>query len=155
MVPGVEAAAVRHAAQQAWGETQAAPGWQLRRTPVLPQIWPPPPDGPAVWLCYAERDNTPAVIDIAAPWAQISLAAGGAPVLERLSDTVEWLGPQGIKPLDLNSLKGRLPHASLIDAVHRGDPDGLLARELSQWRALNGCIAAHPAVASRLPPPVA
>jgi hypothetical protein len=40
----------------------------------------------------------------------------------------------------------------LIDAAHSGDPDGQLAQSLPAWRALNGCIANHPAVAQHLPP---
>lgn len=148
-----DAASVQQVAQFAWADTQAGPGWELRRTPPLPTTWPPPPRGQAIWYCYAERDGTPAAIDVAAPWARISLSLGGQPALERLADAVEWLGPQAIQPLDpavLNAPSSKT--TSLIDAAYAGDPDGQLAQSLSAWRALNGCIANHPAVAPHLPP---
>jgi hypothetical protein len=140
---------------QAWAATKAEAGWVLRRTPPLPESWPPVPGGSAHWFCYAERDGTPATIEVSAPWACVVLGSGesGTAHLERLSEEVESIGPQGIHPLPPDILRTSEPaQSTLLDAVHRGDPTGILAPTLRKWRALNSLIASHPAVAVRLPP---
>jgi hypothetical protein len=48
--------------------------------------------------------------------------------------------------------KRRPTQAAMVDAVRRGDPGGLLARTLENWRVNNALIAAHPTVAPHLPP---
>jgi hypothetical protein len=146
------AAAVQQEANFAWAATVAEPGWELRRTPPLPVSWPPSVGGPAVWLCYAERTDTPQTFEVAAPWARITLALGDTawPVVERLSDGVESLGVQAVQPLSsVGSAKAR---GSLLDAVYRGDPRARLAIALQDWRTRNGLVAAHSAVAGHLPP---
>ncbi|MHA3019775.1 hypothetical protein ACXPWS_05830 [Mycobacterium sp. BMJ-28] len=146
---------VQFLVDQAWADTAAETGWELRRTPPLPDTWPPAPGGSAHWFCYAERDSTPATIEVAAPWARIVLAGGESAVLrvERLSSEVESFGPQGIHPLPPEMLRTSGPaQATLIDAVHQGDPGGILEPALQKWRALNSRIAAHPVVAPHLPP---
>lgn len=140
---------------QAWADTGAEDGWVLRRTPPLPESWPPSPDGPALWFCYAERASTPATIEVAAPWACVVLTRGDSavPRLERFSHQIESLGPQGIHPLPPEMLQTSEPaQSTLLEAIHRGDPAGILAPTLRKWRALNSLIASHPAVAVRLPP---
>ena len=140
---------------QAWADTTAETGWALRRTPPLPESWPPAPGASVHWFCYAERDNTPAAIEIAAPWACVVLGSGETDVahLERLRMEVESLGLQGIYPLTPGQLRMSGPSQSaLVEAIHRGDPTGILATALHEWRTLNSLIAAHPAVALRLPP---
>lgn len=145
---------VQFLADQAWADTAAEPGWELRRTPPLPELWPPTAGGPVSWFCYAERDDTPAAIEVSAPFARIELAVGAPdPVVHRITDRVESLGPQGIHPLSPDALRASGPtHLSLVEAIRRGDPAGVLATALQQWRALNGLVAAHPSVAVRLPP---
>jgi hypothetical protein len=146
---------VRFLTDQAWAATAADPAWELRRTPPLPQSWPPVPGDPLSWFCYAERANTPSTIEVAAPWGRVDMAdTSREPLVHRLTDEVELLGLQGIQPLSPEALRSKGPsQLALVDAVRRGDPDGTLAGALQQWRALNGLIAAHPAVATRLPPP--
>jgi hypothetical protein len=143
-------AAVQQASNFAWADTTAEPGWELRRTPPLPLKWPPAPGGSAVWFCYAERSATPETIEVAGPWARMTLTGSeGAAVVERLSDAVESLGSQGIQP------SGRpMKLAGLHSAIRRGDPDGLLVRTLQTWRVNNALIAAHSTVAQHLPPAV-
>jgi hypothetical protein len=88
-------AAVQQASNFAWADTTAEPGWELRRTPALPLEWPPRPGGSAVWFCYAERPATPETIEVARPWARITVPdLAAAPIVERLSAAVESLGPQ-------------------------------------------------------------
>lgn len=147
--PHRRVAAVQYAANLAWADTDAEPGWELRRTPPLPIRWPPPTDGSAVWLSYAERLGTAGSIELAGPWARITLTADGTapPTVERLSDAVE---PIGLQQAPGNTV--RAPQAGLLDAVRRGDPNGVLARALGEWRAHNALIAAHPTVAPHLPP---
>jgi hypothetical protein len=101
-----------------------------------------------VWFCYAERPATPGTIEVAGPWARITVDdRGAAPIVERLSDAVESLGAQGIQPA------GRPTKlAGLHAAVRRGDPDGALVRALQKWRLNNALIAAHSTVAQHLPP---
>jgi hypothetical protein len=141
-------AAVQEASNFAWSDTTAEPGWELRRTPPLPVTWPPTPDGSAVWFCYAERSVTPEATEVAGPWARIALADPTAvPAVERLSEAVESLGAQSI-----SSAVRPVKLAGLHAAVRRGDPDGVLARALDQWRARNVLIAAHPNVTPHLPP---
>jgi hypothetical protein len=121
-------AAVQQASNFAWADTTAEPGWELRRTPPLPLEWPPAPGGSAVWFCYAERPATPETIEVAGPWARITvLDRGVAPIVERLSKAVQSLGPQSIPPAARD-------------------------RSLDEWRAHNVLIAAHPSVAPHLPP---
>jgi hypothetical protein len=73
--------------------------------------------------------------------------------VHRLTEEVHSLGPQAITPLSADILGTQGPtQVSLVDAVRRGDPAGVLATTLQQWRALNGLIATHPSVATRLPP---
>ena len=68
-------------------------------------------------------------------------------------DGIESIGPQGIHPLPAQMMQTSGPaQATLVDAVHRGDPAGVLAPALQEWRALNSRIAAHPMVAPHLPP---
>ena len=141
-------AAVQEASNFAWADTTAEPGWELRRTPPLPVRWPPTPDGSSVWFCYAERSVTPGETEVAGPWARITLADPTAvPAVERLSEAVESLGsrsiPAAVRPVKL---------AGLHAALRRGDPDGVLARALDEWRARNVLIAAHPNVTPHLPP---
>ena len=145
---------VKFLTDQAWADTGAEPAWELRRTPPLPESWPPVAGGPVSWFCYAERTDTPATIVVAAPWARIDMADPSAePVVHRITGQVEPLGLQGIQPLSPESLRSKGPtQLALVDAVGRGDPDGALAGALRQWRALNGLISAHPAVATRMPP---
>ncbi len=150
--PASAFANVQFHADQAWAATKATPEWQLRRTPALPVTWPPPAGGPVVWFCYAERDDTPAVIEVAAPFARISSDGVAAPDVVRLSDAVVPWGPQGITPLAPEKLARSRRAGPLIEAVLHGDPDGHLARSLAEWRELNGCIAGHPLIAPRLPP---
>lgn len=148
---GRGAAAVQQEANFAWAATVAEPGWELRRTPPLPASWPPSVGGPAVWLCYAERSDTPHTFEVAAPWARITLALGDTawPVVERLSEAVESLGVQAVQPL--SSAGGAKVRGSLLAAVYRGDPDVLL-KALQDWRTRNALVAAHSAVAGHLPP---
>ena len=123
-------AAVQQASNFAWADTTAEPSWELRRTPPLPLEWPPTPGGAAVWFCYAERPAASETIEVAGPWARITVPdPAAAPVVERLSDAVESLGSQGIQP------------------TARG-------QSLDEWRVHNALIAAHPAVAPHLPPVV-
>lgn len=145
---------VKFLSDQAWAATAAEPGWELRRTPPLPESWPPVPGAPVSWFCYAERANTPATIEVAAPWARVDMADPSAePVVHRIGDEVELLGLQGIQPLSPEVLRKKGPtQLALVDAVRRGDPEGTLTDALHQWRALNGLIAGHPAVAARFPP---
>ena len=145
------AAAVQQEANFAWAATVAERGWELRRTPPLPASWPPSVGGPAVWLCYAERTDTPQTFEVAAPWARITLALGDTawPVVERLSEAVESLGVQAVQPL--SSVGSAKVRGSLLDAVYRGDPDVLL-KALQDWRTRNGLVAAHSAMAGHLPP---
>ena len=140
-------AAVQQEANFAWATTEAEPGWELRRTPPLPESWPPRDGGSAVWLCYAERPGATGSVEVTAPWARITLAPGpsGWPVVERLSDTVESIGLQPVPPEPT-------PPGPLLDAMHRGDPTGRVAKDLGEWRSRNGLVAAHPAVAVHLPP---
>lgn len=147
--PHRRVAAVQYEANLAWADTDAEPGWELRRTPPLPTRWPPQPNGSAVWLCYAERLGTAGSIELAGPWARITLPADdtAAPIAERLSDAVEPIGRQ--QPPGNAVGKSQ---AGLFDAVRRGDPNGVLARALDEWRAHNALIAAHPTVAPHLPP---
>ncbi|MBI3227077.1 MAG: hypothetical protein HYZ39_18685 [Mycolicibacterium cosmeticum] len=150
--PGVN---MQFLVDQAWADTTAAPDWVLCRTPPLPDSWPPAPGGQAVWFCYAERDNTPAAIEIAAPWACVVLGSGETDVahIERLCTEVESIGLQGIYPLPPEKLRtSGASRDALVGAIHRGDPTGILAPTLHEWRALNSRIAAHPLVAIRLPP---
>lgn len=146
------AAAAQQESNTAWADTEAAPGWELRRTPALPASWPPVAGAPAVWLCYAEKAGTPQVFEVAAPFARITLAVGESawPVVERLSAAVESLGVQAIVPLDPQQLKRKT--VSHLDMLWRGDPDGRLGNALRDWRSHNGLIARHPAVAGHLPP---
>lgn len=159
--PGDQLTRVQFLADQAWSATAAGPGWELRRTPPLPELWPPVAGGSATWFCYAQRDNhaqrdnSPATVEVAAPWARIELAVGdpAAPVVHRVTDHVAPMGVQAIHPLSADSLRIKGPtQAALVDAVHRGDPDGVLATALQQWRSLDGLIATHPSVAGRMPP---
>jgi hypothetical protein len=145
--PNRRVAAVQYEANLAWADTVAEPGWELRRTPALPIRWPPPPNGSAVWLCYAERPGAAGSIELAGPWARITLPADGsaAPTVERLSEAVEPIGLQQ-EPASAAS------QARLVDVIRRGDPNGVLARALAGWRAHNPVIAAHPTVAPHLPP---
>lgn len=145
---------VRFLTDQAWAVTAAERTWELRRTPPLPQSWPPIAGGPVSWFCYAERADTPATIEVAAPWARVDMAGPAhEPVMHRLADEVEPLGLQGIQPLSPETLRRKGPtQLALVDAVRQGDPDGTLAVALQQWRALNGVIAVHPVVAARFPP---
>jgi hypothetical protein len=147
--PHRRVAAVQYEANLAWADTDAEAGWELRRTPPLPTRWPPPTDGSAVWLCYAERLGAAGSIELAGPWARITLPADGtaSPTVERLSEAVEPIGRRQA-PGDAV----RAPQAGLLDAVRRGDPKGVLARALGEWRAHNALIAAHPTVAPHLPP---
>lgn len=134
---------------QAWADTVAEPGWVLRRTPPLPEAWPPPIGGSATWFCYAERADSPGVIEVAAPWGRIELAAGATePRVHRLSNRVESLGPQAVKPIPPEQLTAS--NFSRLDAVTRGDA-AALAGPLQQWRALHPRVAGHPEVAGRLP----
>jgi hypothetical protein len=144
-------AAVQQEANFAWAATDAEDGWELRRTPPLPASWPPVAGGPAVWLCYAERAGTPQIFEVAGPWARITLSAGESawPVVERLSDEVESLGVQAVRPLDPDRDLG--PKASHLDLMGRGD-DVELAKALREWRSHNGLLAAHPAATGHLPP---
>ena len=105
-----------------------------------------------MWLCYAERMDTPQTFEVAAPWARITLALGDTawPVVERLSDAVVSLGVQAVQPL--SSVGGAKARGSLLDAVYRGDPDARLAMAMQDWRTRNGLVAAHSAVADHLPP---
>jgi hypothetical protein len=148
--PNRGVAAVQQEANFAWAATVAEPGWDLRRTPPLPASWPPILGGPAVWLCYAERIDTPQTFEVAAPWARITLALGDSawPVVERLSEAVQPLGVQAVQPLSSVAP----PRGSLVDAVYRGDPDARLATALREWRTRNGLLAAHSSVAGHLPP---
>lgn len=141
-------AAVQQEANFAWAATEADPTWLLRRTPPLPESWPPHDGGAAVWLCYAERPGPAGSVEVAAPWARITLAQGSAawPVVHRLAETVESLGVQPVS--DEPSTK----HGPLLDAVYRGDPKARVAKHLGQWLIRNGVLAAHPAVAPHLPP---
>jgi hypothetical protein len=84
------------------------------------------------------------------PWARIIVSGRGAvPVVERLSDGVESLGAHGIQPTAA-SLKRQV----LVTELRGGDPDGVLARALNDWRARNALIAAHSTVAQHFPPVV-
>jgi hypothetical protein len=145
---------VKFLSDQAWAATAAEATWELRRTPPLPESWPPVPGGPVSWFCYAERAHTPATIEVAAPWARVDMADPSAePVVHRTGDVVEPLGLQAIQPLSPEALRSRGPtQLALVDAVRRGDPDGTLTGALQQWRALNGLIAVHPALIARFPP---
>ncbi|MCU1696454.1 MAG: hypothetical protein JWR34_2517 [Mycobacterium sp.] len=143
-------AAVQQASNFAWADTLADLGWELRRTPPLPLAWPPTRGGAAVWFCYAERPATPETVEVAGPWARITVPDRAAvPVVERLSDAVESLGSQGIQ-----SAEGGLKRQVLLVELRPGDPDGVLARALNDWRARNQLIAAHSTVAQHLPPVV-
>jgi hypothetical protein len=140
-------AAVQQASNFAWADTTAEPGWELRRTPPLPLEWPPTPGGSAVWFCYAERPATPETIEVAGPWALITVPDRGvAPIVERLSDAVQSLGPQSIPAA------AGIEQQVLSVALRCGDPDGVLARALNDWRGRNVLIAAEPSVAPHLPP---
>ncbi|MBB5162812.1 hypothetical protein [Mycobacterium sp. AZCC_0083] len=87
---------------------------------------------------------------MAGPWARITVPGrAAAPIVERLSDAVESLGSQGIQ-----SAEGGLKRQVLLTELRAGDPDGVLARALNEWRARNGLIAAEPSVAQHLPPVV-
>lgn len=145
------AAAVQQAAHVAWADTRAEAHWELRRTPPLPAFWPPPPGGPTVWLCYAERAVTSDSIEVSAPWARITLNADPAaqPAVQRLSNVVTAIGTQSV-PMP-ESPSRRPSQAALLDAVRRGDPKGLLAKTLAGWRLRNECIAGNPAVVAYLP----
>jgi hypothetical protein len=147
-------AAVQQAANFAWADTVAEPGWELRRTPPLPIHWPPPPNGSAMWLCYAENAGTAESIELAGPWARITLTANTAeaPAVERLSDAVEPIGWQAVQTPAPAVGEPNVPQAALVDAVRRGDPDGILASTLHAWRVRNMLIAAQPTVAPHLPP---
>ncbi|HET6734090.1 hypothetical protein [Mycobacterium sp.] len=144
-------AAVAQAANFAWADTVAGPGWELRRTPPLPIHWPPPSNGSAVWLCYAERAGAAGSIELAGPWARITLTSDApqAPAVERLSGAVEPIGWRSVQTPDLAAGESQ---AELVGAVRRGDPDGILARTLAEWRARNVLVAAQPTVAPHLPP---
>jgi hypothetical protein len=146
--------AVAQEANFAWAATTAEPDWLLCRTPSLPSSWPPAPGGPAVWFCYAERQGPLQMIEVAAPWARITLEPGESawPVVERLSDAVEPLGSQVVRPVEPRSGATAPKPSKLLDLVYRGDPDGRLGGALSEWRSLNERVAAHPAVAGHLPP---
>jgi hypothetical protein len=147
--PHRRVAAVQQAANLAWADTGAEPGWELRRTPPLPICWPPPPNGSAVWFCYAERPSAAGSVELAGPWARITLPADGAaaPIAERWSDSVEPIGRQQAPGNAVGASQ-----AELVDAARRGDPNGVLAPALGEWRAHNALIAAHPRVAPHLPP---
>jgi hypothetical protein len=148
--PHLSGAAVQQASNFAWADTTAEPGWELRRTPPLPLEWPPTRGGAVVWFCYAERPAASETIEVAGPWARITVPdRAAAPIVERLSDAVESLGSQGIQ-----SAEGGLKRQVLLVELRAGDPDGVLARALNEWRARNGLIAAEPSVAQHLPPVV-
>lgn len=139
---------MQQASNFAWADTTAEPGWELRRTPPLPLKWPPTPGGSAVWFCYAERPATPETIEVADPWARITVPDRGvAPIVERLSDAVQSLGSQSISP----SVAGIEQQVLLVE-LRGGDPDGVVARALNGWRGRNVLIAAEPSVAPHLPP---
>jgi hypothetical protein len=143
-------AAIQQASNFAWADTTAEPDWELRRTPPLPLEWPPTRGGAAVWFCYAERPATPETIEVASPWARITVPdRTAAPIVERLSDVVESLGAQSIQPAGA-SLKRQV----LLTELRGGDPDGVLVRALNDWRARNPLLAADPSVAPHLPPVV-
>lgn len=99
-----------------------------------------------MWFCYAERRVTPEIVEVAGPWARITVPDRGAPpIVERLSDGVESLGAQGL----------RHPAAgvqALLVELRGGDPDGVPVRALRDWRAGNALIAADPLVVPHLPP---
>jgi hypothetical protein len=147
----VGTAAVAQVANFAWADTVAGPGWELRRTPPLPIHWPPPSNGSAVWLCYAERAGAAGSIELARPWARITLTSDSteAPAVERLSGTVE---PIGWRRVQTPASAAGESQAKLVGAVRRGDPEGILARALVEWRARNLLVAAQPTVAPHLPP---
>jgi hypothetical protein len=105
-----------------------------------------------VWLCFAESASTAESIELAGPWARITLTANTAeaPAVERLSDAVAPIGWQQTAAPTVG--ESPVPQATLVDAIRRGDPDGILARTLDEWHARNMLIAAQPTVASHLPP---
>jgi hypothetical protein len=141
-------AAVQQASNFAWADTAAESGWELRRTPALPLEWPPRPGGSAVWFCYAERPATPETIEVAGPWARITVPdRAAAPIVERLSAAVESLGAQTIPSTGAGATR-----QALLKELRAGDPKGVVARALHEWRAHNALIAAAPLVESHLPP---
>ncbi|MDP9167067.1 MAG: hypothetical protein M3O32_13540 [Actinomycetota bacterium] len=145
-------AAVQQEANIEWAATDAEPGWELRRTPPLPSRWPPSPGQPAVWLCFCERAVTPQTIEVAVPWARITLSPGDTarPSVQRLSDAVYSLGCQAVQPM--SSILEPSTKRPLLEALYRGESDGQFARVLQDWRIRNSLIASHPAVAPHLPP---
>ena len=110
-----------------WQALGSPAGWEPCLSPPLPA-----PGGGRVWFCFAQAPESPALVQVAAPWARLDLGPEDtAPRQTRLADVLEPLGTQAVVPVDTR----RIPPAAVLE----------------EWRAHYGLVAAHPLVASHLP----
>lgn len=142
--------------ESAWPAV-AGDGWGPCLTTPLPLYWPPLERGVVVWYCYAQRMQ-PGLMDgveISAPWARLILQNTEVqPALQRLTEVIEPLGIQGVRPIDPAMLRTAPLSQPLSQMIQRGQTcdHEAIAKALNGWREFNGRIASHPAVAAHFSP---
>lgn len=142
-----------------WDGLSDRAGWQMLVSPAFPRDWPPPPNGPRAVVRYAYAMRLkPGLADgaeMAAPWAKITQSASGGVVVERLSDRLQPLGVQGVRPLRNAemALIGREQEATDRMLAGGDEPEDGIVRDFAcGWTARQGVVAAaimprHPAFA--------
>lgn len=129
--------------------------WMYYISPPFPSIWPPKPNLRLYYYAYAQGlDFTGGLVDavyIAASWARVKLDIKGnkSPELERLSNRIEEIGIQGIRPLSEEEMaifeKGASAQAFLGNLTTLPDRKEQSVSELIDyyctWLRLNAAIA--------------
>ena len=132
-----------------WKELPDQREWQMLVSPAFPHGWPPAPNsrGSVVRYAFATRLK-PGVADgaeMAAPWARVTLEAGGAQRVERLSQRLRPLGIQGVRPLGPAeiTLAGRETEAAeRLLAGGTMATDSLVRDVTCGWISRQGVVAA-------------
>ena len=136
---------VRALAKEARAQLKNTAGWSSSMSMPLPRRWNGSPTT-IVWHLYADRmkPGLTDAVEISHPWGYVELGPEADAKLElhTLSSQLEPLGPQGVRPLRADELKGDPADKPLWQVVRTGVATPTLKQRAKQWTSLNGTIFA-------------
>lgn len=129
--------------EKAWGQITNGNGWAPQVSMPFPKAWNGKPTA-ILWHAYADR-MTPTLVDaveVSHPWAWIELRpeADAKPHIQVLSQMVEILGRQGVRPVTSEELKVSAGEPPLWQSLRKGEASDSVRKRARQWMQFNGVI---------------
>ena len=132
-----------------WEALPDRDGWQMLVSPAFPATWPPPMGGQREVVRYAFALRVAAGVadgaEMAAPWAKLTIRRDGGAVVHRLSDRLQPLGIQGVRPLATAEIALVPREQEVADRLlsGRGLGDEVVQAFTCNWIARQGVVASR------------